>query len=492
MSDEQLIKLTEALSDPVSQIFSVFILSFFAYSLLCLIRKDRISLSFRNAAPSILTSAGILGTFIGIFLGLLEFDVTDPNKSVPSLLDGLKIAFLTSILGISSAILFKIIASVVHVGVGSSGATADDINASIINIGKTISDGQKETLKEMQQIKNAVSADNESSLITQLQKLRTSVIDGNSDLNESIKNGFISQINEFKIFADKLAENNANALIEALAEVMRDFNAKINEQFGENFKHLNTAVGKLLTWQEQYKDQIENIVEQYQLALKGIDDSRVVLSDIADNARTIPPIMKTLSNIMTALDAQLKDMNAHLEAFDQLKSNAVNAFPEIESNLKNLTSGFKEAVDYTSLTINEAVDSLNATLESQNNTFDELQNGFKELHGKSSEAVTQLASNVENAIAESATKMASTIEMQSKSMNDMVNQLQNRYSQTIEETAKKMGSQIENVDKQMQEELTRAIEKMGSLLASLSNKFVKDYSPLADRLKAIVEIARKQ
>jgi len=41
-----------------------------------------------------------------------------------------------------------------------------------------------------------------------------------------------------------MAENNSKALIEALQEVIRDFNAKINEQFGENFKQLNEAVGK--------------------------------------------------------------------------------------------------------------------------------------------------------------------------------------------------------------------------------------------------------
>ena len=34
-------------------------------------------------------------------------------------------------------------------------------------------------------------------------------------------------------FLNKMAQDITNALIEALESVMRDFNAKINEQFGE-------------------------------------------------------------------------------------------------------------------------------------------------------------------------------------------------------------------------------------------------------------------
>ena len=41
---------------------------------------------------------------------------------------------------------------------------------------------------------------------------------------------------EFKSFAEKMVENNQKAIIEALQEVIKDFNTKLNNQFGENFK----------------------------------------------------------------------------------------------------------------------------------------------------------------------------------------------------------------------------------------------------------------
>ena len=60
-----------------------------------------------NTAASILTIVGVLGTFIGIYVGLQEFSTDDLQNSIKDLLDGLKLAFGTSIVGIASALLLK-------------------------------------------------------------------------------------------------------------------------------------------------------------------------------------------------------------------------------------------------------------------------------------------------------------------------------------------------------------------------------------------------
>jgi len=55
-----------------------------------------------------IVSLGVLGTFIGIALGLYHFDVTDIKSSMPYLLDGLKTAFITSGVGIFFSIILSI------------------------------------------------------------------------------------------------------------------------------------------------------------------------------------------------------------------------------------------------------------------------------------------------------------------------------------------------------------------------------------------------
>lgn len=61
--------------------------------------------------PSIISTLGVLGTFLGITKGLLAFDAFDLDRSIPLLLNGLRTAFFTSLTGIScSLILTRVVA----------------------------------------------------------------------------------------------------------------------------------------------------------------------------------------------------------------------------------------------------------------------------------------------------------------------------------------------------------------------------------------------
>ncbi len=69
--------------------------------------------SFRQAKhvnyQNIIVSIGVLGTFFGIVLGLWSFDTNDIEASVPQLLDGLKFAFITSIIAMAVSIFLSVI-----------------------------------------------------------------------------------------------------------------------------------------------------------------------------------------------------------------------------------------------------------------------------------------------------------------------------------------------------------------------------------------------
>lgn len=63
----------------------------------------------RKNFKSEIVSLGILGTFIGIAIGLFHFDASNIKESMPQLLEGLKTAFITSGVGISFSILLSIL-----------------------------------------------------------------------------------------------------------------------------------------------------------------------------------------------------------------------------------------------------------------------------------------------------------------------------------------------------------------------------------------------
>lgn len=76
--------------------------------------------------PSLLTSLGILGTFMGMMSGLSGLDFTSSSKiieGIPILLDGMRFAFGTSVVGVSCSICFNMINRILQ---GSGYRAIDD------------------------------------------------------------------------------------------------------------------------------------------------------------------------------------------------------------------------------------------------------------------------------------------------------------------------------------------------------------------------------
>ena len=416
--------ITDIWANDIARFFCILIGGAFVLGILGL-RLSPLA-AFGQHGPALCTTLGVLGTFTGIFLGLLEFDVARIDASVPKLLAGLKIAFSTSIVGMGTAISLRIVEPLVTSRLEAVGETTPEaIHRTLTQIDNTISQFSERQAVALTEVRNAISADSDSSLVTQTQKLRISVEDGNSQL-----------IAEFKQFAETMAENNSRVLIEALEQVVRDFNAQLNEQFGENFKQLNEAVGALLGWQERYKLHVETMEERIETAVTALQTSEAALGGIRADAvqihethATLRPLLEGLSENGEALQQSLnaygtatRELNAHLDAVAGLRDRALDAFPRIEGNITLLT-------------------------ETLNNTID---------------AHTQ-------------------------TINNSANTMQQQHQAQLSQVQELIGQQFQAFDQQMQQELTRVLEIMGQQLASLSEKFVADYGPLTERLHTLLE-----
>ena len=198
------------------------------------------------------------------------------------------------------------------------------IHSSLTAIKEGIDKAASQERESLEDLRKSISADGDSSLLTQVQKLRTDFKDGQQELTK-----------EFRQFAETMAENNSKALIEALEQVIRDFNTQLNEQFGDNFKQLNEAVSALLTWQENYREHVEAL--EHRLAVRAAEASEQALSKIVRHTKQIPVTLQSLRDILKGLDE-------HLETVAELKDKAVKAFPVIDDNLAKLTNKLGESV----------------------------------------------------------------------------------------------------------------------------------------------------
>jgi hypothetical protein len=115
---------------PETVFFIVLIFVFFIF----------LNLSFNRRAitqgPTILTTFGIFGTFVGIAVGLSEFDTTNVRDGVPALLSGLKTAFWASVFGVGGALMLKLRMFLMGSGDDDDGHRQDD--ASVADVVKAI------------------------------------------------------------------------------------------------------------------------------------------------------------------------------------------------------------------------------------------------------------------------------------------------------------------------------------------------------------------
>lgn len=270
------------------------------------------------------TTLGILGTFLGIVYGLINFDTADITNAVPQLLDGLKFAFITSIAGMTTSLFIGAFPRKLGF---ETGVTAEDSL-------KSESELLAEVLAEIRQLNTNIAGDNDTTLITQVQKLRTSTNDKQDELKQS-----------FDEFAKQMAENNMKALIEAIQQVMQDFNTKINDQLGQSFQELKDSVVNLNQWQQGYLETVQTATEGLHAANESLTASAASLDSTSQRTAEIAENTKSIETSSTELRNVIENLNSLLDASVNFSQSMKNLSENLESSGENIRNEVQEIMN---------------------------------------------------------------------------------------------------------------------------------------------------
>jgi hypothetical protein len=375
-----------------------FMAIWFVWSIL-LIRRinrkgiDSVNPYFYNSIPNVYTTIGVLGTFVGIFVGLLAFDVNNITESIPTLLEGLKTAFLTSIIGIFLSLfvgkisqiylkkaegkhppkptheiaILQEIAETLTDSKSESKELLENINNSLIGDSDTsistqisklynqfsdINSSQEKQLEAMDKVQQAIGGDEDTSLLTQIQKLRadqTEIAKGTKKNVEWIvesmnkNNELIS--NKFDEFSELLAKNNTEALVEVMKSATEQFNAQmsalIEKLVQENFQELNNSVQRLNDWQQENKTMISTLTNQFTKVSEDFQISSASIKEITLNTNKLTNDNSHLKQLIIELqkvmieDTKYQEIISHLTStINTLKENT-EAFDETTNKLND-------------------------------------------------------------------------------------------------------------------------------------------------------------
>lgn len=386
----------------------VFLFGWFIYSAIY-IRKAKNDFAIVNPIildniPTVFSTLGVFGTFIGITIALFGFNVNDIDSSIPELLNGLKVAFLSSILGIAfswgfqqffiSSIQFKqtaednveegeelklIAKTLIDINKTIGSDKADSIGSQLESFRSNIREQYKvnnELLniltKEIVTIKMSLTGDEESSLNTQLIKLRNSINDQLDPLNKTAntindalnnENGIIANLLKWqelqslqhKEVLDKMqdSEDKLEANRIWLEQEFKDFSdllsksntealVEVIEQVIGGFNEkLNELIEKLVKENfDQLNKSVENLNKWQQINKEQIESLIDQYKSLTDQLKLSADTLENVSKSTTSLVDDDSKLVKLVTELDTLTKDGNNVLVQTAENLKSSTEDF--------------------------------------------------------------------------------------------------------------------------------------------------------
>ena len=379
-------------------------------------------------APTAAMSAGIFGTFLGIFIGLYNFDTENINDSIPGLLSGLKTAFLTSLFGMTASLALRYrFGFYENKEIQEEKATSQEPVELLRQIASGIASLSETVVK-------CFRAEEEYSLLSQLKLIRTEMGDLRRDITKSLDE-----------FGKKVAELGTEEMIKALQQVIQDFNAKLSDLVGAEFKQLKEAMIKLVDWQENHRQAVDQMQQQLTDYLDQVRSSVQLLERASNSIHSTSEHLDSVDGSLSTISVSASDLSVHVES---LKSQNAQ-LAELLSQVQTLGQEAKTVLPAVSAHINEAT-----------------------------KALSLAAENTRSHLEEASTKVSDVVTGVSKTIEDAAAAHSEKVTKSLDEITKG----LENV-------LGTSLRSLANELARLSSKFAEDYTPLTDRLREIVRLS---
>lgn len=457
--------------------------------------------SKESVLGNIASTIGVLGTFVGISIGLWKFNPNDITSSVPLLLSGMKIAFATSIIGMAASIFMKYIA---------------------------LKNEDEENIDDIMELFNT--------MIAESRNVNNTLIE-----NQKQTENVLNKVSEI------WASHQENLTVELKSEILNLNNNTISKQeeligefkkLGECFTLLNSGVNNLLTWQENYKETIENTTKELEIVIQTIHNADESIESISKNSSLIKENNEKLSEVLKEINKTQNVIIESNKSIIEISNTAKESIPQINEHFTNIDNRTKESTAYLQTLISENLNNIKSYLEKiteevlskttqsiyeNNRQFkyeisehisqckmliyslkdlipdinehllstqkrfnktlihfnEEVQNSFKENTYEINKQVQLLKENTANIN----NTLDDTISLSTKRLENITVATSNQIKTMAEEMEKLCVRKIEKLDNTLIEEFTDALSCLAGQLVTISEGFSGDYYRLLEELK---------
>ena len=410
----------------------------------------------RTISPGLMISVGILGTFWGTLIALHEFKTANHTvmlESIPFVIGGMKVAFITSLIGLFAAFVAKIAYAYIPVKEGDDGEGTS---------------WEEKSLVLLHGIRDAINGKQEGSLFAQFDKIQGEFRDGMGTLADAIgRHSDGSLQTKVTILGDKTAhglkqvEESLAKVDESLGEfktqtgdhlgTMSASLVKIDEQAGKSLEqgiqaneNLAKVDGSVVAMNQQVNESLDGMKTQTRESLEAIGESLVKVDEQA--GKSLEQDIQTNANL-TKVDDSLTAMNRQVnESLDGLKTQIDDRLSAMTDSLvkideqtgKSLEQGTQAnenllKIDTSLAVLNERVGAaLEELVAEAKNSLVKLDQINEHMAGLSDAIRNSLVENLNQLIDEIKTTIAEELVNQMKETNRVLGEELHAMTQRIE------------------------------------------------------------
>ncbi len=323
-----------------------------------------------NQVAGVMTGLGILGTFLGLSLGLQSFNTgstAEITNSIEPLMGGIKVAFHTSIYGMVFSLIFNYVYK------------------------KRLDDGEKAVRDFLAAYKKYVMPDTATdgvNRLMELQQQQTEAITNLSDtvahqLSEGLKELLEPEFDHFDRTIDKFANVATKNQMDQLNRIVDVFISELNRSLGDSFTRLSDTVNKTLEIQENNEKQIQTIFEKTVSTSDNVNAMAEQTQNVANALRLYSDKVLSMERQTTETLELLRKQNENSQAIlngaghymtdlERFRSSLDMSASEYEDRLRALEDRVRTMQKLTEavpVEVNETFNIINENLQVVENHF---------------------------------------------------------------------------------------------------------------------------
>lgn len=321
--------------------------------------EPHLNLRFWNSVPALLVGFGILGTFVGLVWGLIPFSGIDFTQTaqiqsaIKELLSGISTAFVTSVWGMLTSLLFNWLEK----------SEVSRVSRKIANLQRAIDRLFTLTTQEEIAIQQEIELEQQTAALKSF----------STDLADKIKIAMSPSLDKLNTTVEELRQQKEESSTDAIGKLIKEFQDSLSSstvtQMEELAQTVGTAAQSLKNLPDQMRDMIAGVQNQ-------INQTRQLLN--ATSAEQTDQMKKMFGEMLEVLKEANQDaIAAQSETADVVNEKMRQTAAEMQALLHSASNRMSEHVEQAAAQLSgsvqnaeQSVDSILQRLQPQIEAFD--------------------------------------------------------------------------------------------------------------------------